>query len=320
MNLPPTPPSGPFSRTPSPEPSRDGSREESPASPGNNPCAICLSKIEDKAETGVCSHEFCYTCISAWAKVKTQCPLCKTKFKSIRHSFDADGKYAVTRVERVSGTEDQRLNRRNDDQNVRTRDLMSNQRSRVYTRDLWALQFPFPDRHLRPHLLAADPSEFRRIRAWINRELVAVRRATGQEQVSRADLDSVKALLTVHDLLSERMLTELGRRVGRRFARHFLHELIVFVNTPYSVREYDERVFYASRQEVSRTSPVFRLVADETSCDGRSESISNVSRRSIPRIAETNAPSSSGSGVKRNRDRRRISRWNIEDEATRKKS
>lgn len=50
----------------------------------DNPCAICLESIKDRAKIE-CVHEFCFMCISAWAVNTNSCPLCKVAFRAIQH-------------------------------------------------------------------------------------------------------------------------------------------------------------------------------------------------------------------------------------------
>ncbi|CAG2055763.1 unnamed protein product [Timema podura] len=49
-------------------------------------CAICLGKLQNKSFTDSCLHQFCFTCLLEWSKVKAECPLCKQNFKSIIHN------------------------------------------------------------------------------------------------------------------------------------------------------------------------------------------------------------------------------------------
>ena len=90
---PPTLPEGDAALTPppkSPEKSDDESvrrRERQP--PQRRPsspdpkCAICLGKLENMSYTNACFHKYCFVCLLEWSKVKAECPLCKSRFKSI---------------------------------------------------------------------------------------------------------------------------------------------------------------------------------------------------------------------------------------------
>lgn len=46
-------------------------------------CTICLDKIKQLSQLDTCKHEFCKECIDKWAKVSSQCPLCKENFTKI---------------------------------------------------------------------------------------------------------------------------------------------------------------------------------------------------------------------------------------------
>lgn len=49
-------------------------------------CAICLGKLQNKSFTNSCLHQYCFTCLLEWSKVKPECPLCKQGFQSIIHN------------------------------------------------------------------------------------------------------------------------------------------------------------------------------------------------------------------------------------------
>ena len=106
---PPTLPEGDAALTPppkSPERSDSGgenlsksdSKSEDQNAPQRRPsspdtkCAICLGNLENMSHTNACYHKFCFVCLKEWSKVKAECPLCKTKFKSIIHTIKSDGK------------------------------------------------------------------------------------------------------------------------------------------------------------------------------------------------------------------------------------
>ena len=56
-------------------------------------CAICLGNLENMSYTNACFHKFCFVCLLEWSKVKPECPLCKSKFKSIIHNIKSDDDY-----------------------------------------------------------------------------------------------------------------------------------------------------------------------------------------------------------------------------------
>ncbi|PSN49562.1 hypothetical protein C0J52_09747 [Blattella germanica] len=101
---PPLPEAGPSPKSPprssplprgSPPFERDKSASptsERPQSPEPN-CAICLGKSQNKSFTDSCLHQFCFTCLLEWSKVKAECPLCKQSFKSIIHNVRSNEEY-----------------------------------------------------------------------------------------------------------------------------------------------------------------------------------------------------------------------------------
>ncbi|XP_014472619.1 PREDICTED: E3 ubiquitin-protein ligase Topors-like isoform X2 [Dinoponera quadriceps] len=67
-------------------------RNDGVASPPPN-CSICLGKLVNKSFTDSCLHQFCFTCLLKWSKIKTECPLCKQTFKSIIHNVRSEEDY-----------------------------------------------------------------------------------------------------------------------------------------------------------------------------------------------------------------------------------
>uniref|UniRef100_A0A663ESU3 RING-type E3 ubiquitin transferase n=1 Tax=Aquila chrysaetos chrysaetos TaxID=223781 RepID=A0A663ESU3_AQUCH len=49
-------------------------------------CPICLDTWDDAACAMPCLHRFCFSCIRRWTDIKPECPLCKRRVTSIRHS------------------------------------------------------------------------------------------------------------------------------------------------------------------------------------------------------------------------------------------
>ncbi|XP_075975519.1 topoisomerase I-interacting protein isoform X1 [Anticarsia gemmatalis] len=56
-------------------------------------CAICLGTCKNKSFTDSCLHQFCFTCLLTWSKVKAECPLCKQAFRSIIHNVRSNHQY-----------------------------------------------------------------------------------------------------------------------------------------------------------------------------------------------------------------------------------
>ncbi|XP_031327466.1 E3 ubiquitin-protein ligase Topors-like isoform X1 [Photinus pyralis] len=56
-------------------------------------CAICLGTCNNKCFSDSCRHQFCFTCLLEWSKVKAECPLCKQPFKSIIYNIKSNDEY-----------------------------------------------------------------------------------------------------------------------------------------------------------------------------------------------------------------------------------
>lgn len=79
--------------------SDNNERSDGAASPPPN-CSICLGKLINTSFTDSCLHQFCFTCLLQWSKIKTECPLCKQTFKSIIHNVRSEEDYDQYHVPR----------------------------------------------------------------------------------------------------------------------------------------------------------------------------------------------------------------------------
>lgn len=80
-------------------------RSDGAVSPPPN-CSICLGKLVNTSFTDSCLHQFCFTCLLQWSKIKTECPLCKQTFKSIIHNVRSEEDYDQYHVPRELATFD----------------------------------------------------------------------------------------------------------------------------------------------------------------------------------------------------------------------
>ncbi|XP_076763577.1 E3 ubiquitin-protein ligase Topors [Xylocopa sonorina] len=78
-------------------------RSDGAVSPPPN-CSICLGKLVNTSFTDSCLHQFCFTCLLQWSKIKTECPLCKQTFKSIIHNVRSEEDYDQYHVPRELAT------------------------------------------------------------------------------------------------------------------------------------------------------------------------------------------------------------------------
>ncbi|XP_034936241.1 LOW QUALITY PROTEIN: E3 ubiquitin-protein ligase Topors-like [Chelonus insularis] len=81
--------------------SNSGDRSDEASSPPPN-CSICLGKLVNTSFTDSCLHQFCFTCLLQWSRIKTECPLCKQTFKSIIHNVRSEEDYDQYHVPRES--------------------------------------------------------------------------------------------------------------------------------------------------------------------------------------------------------------------------
>lgn len=89
-----------------PAASNSGERSDGTTSPPPN-CSICLGKLINTSFTDSCLHQFCFTCLLQWSRIKTECPLCKQTFKSIIHNVRSEedyDQYHVPRETHISQT------------------------------------------------------------------------------------------------------------------------------------------------------------------------------------------------------------------------
>lgn len=70
----------------------ESSRKSNAGSPEGG-CPICLGKLDNTSFTDSCFHQFCFTCLKEWTKVKPECPLCKQKYTSILFNVTSYEKY-----------------------------------------------------------------------------------------------------------------------------------------------------------------------------------------------------------------------------------
>ncbi|GJQ66677.1 hypothetical protein Trydic_g4641 [Trypoxylus dichotomus] len=83
------------------------------ATSSNSPppnCAICLGTCTNKCFSDSCMHQFCFTCLLEWSKVKPECPLCKQPFTSIIHNVKSNNEYDEHIVEPIVHTREDILN------------------------------------------------------------------------------------------------------------------------------------------------------------------------------------------------------------------
>lgn len=78
-------------------------RNNSNPSPPPN-CSICLGKLVNTSFTDSCLHQFCFSCLLQWSKIRPECPLCKQCFKSIIHNVRSEEDYDQYHVQYPQAT------------------------------------------------------------------------------------------------------------------------------------------------------------------------------------------------------------------------
>ena len=73
---------------------------------GNPDCPICLSRVEDRAYTNTCLHEYCYPCIREWSQSNNRCPVCRKVYRTIVHNIRSNQDYDQ---EAIEGQQDQNV-------------------------------------------------------------------------------------------------------------------------------------------------------------------------------------------------------------------
>ncbi|XP_053621028.1 E3 ubiquitin-protein ligase Topors-like [Plodia interpunctella] len=251
-------------------------------------CAICLGTCKNKSFTDSCLHQFCFTCLLTWSKVKAECPLCKQNFKSIIHNVRSNHQYEEYLVEQRETEEsidrfdiDSTIAQANRRFRYRTtltlprRDSLAIQqlllqqyptppraalrpprhpaafRRTVYRHNLYAR--PLPDftgrfRDCSPQFYRYNDTQMHRLVPWLNREL---------HYLLNENIGHISYVITrILELLPQYHINSPEFRAAmqpyfRDRTEHFLHELYCFASTPYDMTGYDRYVRYTTDTRIS---------------------------------------------------------------------
>lgn len=250
-------------------------------------CAICLGKLENKSFTDSCFHQFCFTCLLEWSKVKAECPLCKQAFKSIIHNVrsieDYDQYHLRPDESRHRGAwespEGRRFRYRSTLTSERRRELaierllfghVSSQRRllnfrhigvtsefrrSVYELDRWARPVEQTGvtrvRDISAQFFHANPACTHRLIPWLNRELVVL--LHDHESRIAFVLELILSLIQRYNILSPEFREHVRPYLLAR-TEHFIHEFHNFARSPWDMLTYDQRAVYPDL-EVFRQSP-----------------------------------------------------------------
>ena len=70
-----------------------------PDEKGEPDCPVCLSRVENRAYTNTCLHEFCFPCIEEWSRSHNRCPVCREVYQKILHNIRSKLDYDEQEVE-----------------------------------------------------------------------------------------------------------------------------------------------------------------------------------------------------------------------------
>ncbi|XP_012139772.2 uncharacterized protein LOC100876127 isoform X4 [Megachile rotundata] len=233
-------------------------RSDGAVSPPPN-CSICLGKLVNTSFTDSCLHQFCFTCLLQWSKIKTECPLCKQTFKSIIHNVRSEEDYDQYHVPRELATLDL---------NFELGHAMDAGTHRFHYRTTMTGHYRRPHEIiLNPEQVARreqlpsiaplvppgerirrrEPAELNRLIPWLNRELQVLldENSTHITYVLRCIME----ILSQFDITSPEFRDSVRPYFGT-FTDHFVHELLNYARTNFDLVGYDQSVTYL-RQELS---------------------------------------------------------------------
>ncbi|CAK9833536.1 E3 ubiquitin-protein ligase Topors [Anthophora retusa] len=258
-------------------------QNEGAVSPPPN-CSICLGKLVNTSFTDSCLHQFCFTCLLQWSKIKTECPLCKQTFKSIIHNVRSEEDYDQYHVSRELATLDPNFELRshyrttitghhrrphevmlNPEQVARREQLPSiipqvpmgerlrrrakpayNRRT-IYRLGLWTL----PQNVLRrfrdcsADFYRREPRELSRLIPWLDRELQVL--LNNNASYVEYVLRVIVSALNNYDIRSTAFRDLLRPHFGT-FTDHFVHELFNFARSELDLIGYDQSVISVPRE------------------------------------------------------------------------
>jgi hypothetical protein len=129
--------------------------------------------------------------------------------------------------------------------------LLNDNRRHIYAAGLWAVVPQSQSAGPRPKFLEITPQTFARnptrlqqqLVPWIQRDLQVL---LPESADSGLVVEYILALMQDRDLASESAISLLEEFLGPG-ARHFVHELLAFAQSPLGIEAYDHVVSYGSR-------------------------------------------------------------------------
>ncbi|KAF9927961.1 hypothetical protein FBU30_002749 [Linnemannia zychae] len=259
-------------------------------------CPICLNVFDDRAVLESCHHEYCFSCITQWSSLSHTCPLCIQPFTSCIHRIQVDENYSTHffeprpgrltaadtvvphgTIRRLYGAPQWRSRPRNV------------YRNNLYVRHIGASRVS-GFQQITPETFRMFPQRLDRLIPWIRRELQAITTlsaTSSNSQQSNVDftrpVNAYEEIDSGLEIIREYIIavckrydlqTDQGQDLIRDFlhdhTEHFVHELMGFARSPFSMEAYDRFAQY------SPLSPFPTVSASSTGTTGNQDNNSQV--------------------------------------------
>lgn len=227
-------------------------------------CAICLDAPTHPTQLDGCFHTFCFVCAIQWAKVNQTCPICKSSFVSLIHSYNPTTKQfkrlfiTPETLQQYDGTK----------LPTSPIDPATAKRKEVYVQNLTPfvsfqpqpLPFPIRDGEKEtPILRGKRQAIYDKLNSWVPRELTILlhpdvldERAVDEELKEEIEIIAHKLkwwLENIADINSNYLREELKGFLFENTEK-FLSEFFLFLSSPYTMAQFDSNVEYRSYVEI----------------------------------------------------------------------
>lgn len=236
-------------------------------------CPICLCEFESPCFLDKCFHMFCYLCILQWNQVNPgSCPLCKRVSTSLIHDVRSEHEYQRYYFkDEIAKDQDKAKKSRESDivkKNYlskfgerslpKTQDLETEKalRRAVYLRNIRAIDFVVKSsQQFSLKSFQKEPNKWeRKLTPWVTREVQAIL----EEEDVHLLVTFILSVLQQYDIHSKEA-KEQFKDILYDFTDTFIHEFIVFANSPYTdLASYDKHVSYdysTARPSLRRKQP-----------------------------------------------------------------
>jgi hypothetical protein len=212
-------------------------------------CPICLLGFENQSYLSTCFHSFCYRCIKKWCLISPYCPLCKCKADSIVHSIISNSEFQIYQIAQ-SSTKPIVISRqrqvvnwgRISDSDRRWIEELEMRRNVYLTKKRAKLRGVTTNSKIvdfSPLYFKKNPEKIRILTGWIRRELNAVIPNSPVELIR----NFIEALIQTHHIQSEIAHQLVSEYLGDH-TELFIHELVSFAKSSFSIQDYDCYVQY----------------------------------------------------------------------------